>query len=444
MLRQARLTLTVLVTMLAMVMSVVFSAGADHNPPGTPGGPGPGNSTVDIEIKFPGSNLHPLADADGYLDPDDFPGRDIDVCGAGVSGGVSVAGAKLLVRLKVGPVGTGGTQPLVVTFQPQGGRQAFVPQGTNNAFGEPSATNVATVVDGAKITIADPQDGDVFILEFLNKQGHNVIGASITGGGGTGSDVEVNTVGVCLPPGGGGPGPEPCPNGSLTKEAGAISLAPNPLVLPFPPLPINISGRVYHDPTELKGPGKGGLGVPAGNRVTIQTGASGTNTVVYVRQGELVVNAIFINGISASLAPLVLEDRYQSSYQRVVEVRDESGLLATKLATNTPLGTILTSGFSYTDDGSKIRVYNVPTDGAGSFKDVYVVTEILKSAGYITNNVGVAGRLTGTGASTRLTPISGICGDSMETGIFGGARPTPATLPGATSETLQEVMDRLS
>jgi hypothetical protein len=193
----------------------------------------------------------------------------------------------------------------------------------------------------------------------------------------------------------------PCPNGSLDKEITGIDPA---------------GGMAFVSPESLSGPGTS----PAGSRVSVQP--PGNNRLVYVRQGETVLNLIDIKAISsADHANLVLKDRYQVSYQALVAVTATGGATATALTTadlqpgeTLPLTAAAAAGFSYFDKDGELYVFNVPADGAGGFQDVGIVTKITAARGYITNLASVGGKI----EDGKIVNIPGTCADGAETAIF--------------------------
>jgi hypothetical protein len=388
------------------------------------------DQSVDIDVSVNGAP---------YLDPDDFRGRDINAC----------PGSVVDIRFTAGPLIT-RPQTLKIRFQPLP-RMEYVGQ-----IGADPASLTARQTSVRDIEVPGIVAGNSITLRFNQLSGHNVVGGSITGAGGTGNDVELacfqtptpaptntptstptatatptntptptatatatNTPTATPPPTStptatatstptatatpeGGPGPlPPCPSGSLDKAITGIDPA---------------GGMAFVSPESLSGPGK----TPAGSRVTVQP--PGNNRLVYVRQGETVLNLIDIEGISSGdHANLVLKDRYQVSYQALVAITATGGATATALTAadlqageTLPLTAAAAAGFSYYDKDGEVYIFNVPADGAGGFQDVNFITRITAARGYITNLASVGGKIEGG----RIVNIPGTCADSAETAIF--------------------------
>lgn len=51
--------------------------------------------------------------------------------------------------------------------------------------------------------------------------------------------------------------------------------------------------------------------------------------------------------------------------------------------------------FAAHDQSGQLHIYNVPTDGAGSFHPVYLITEVRAARGCITDTAAVAGAIVG-------------------------------------------------
>lgn len=398
--------------LLGMLLPMALPVGAI--PPGTDT---TADKTVDIDLKFPGSDKYPYKggiypSVDGYVDPDDFAGRDVNVCGAGAAGGVQVPGGQLFARFALGP-NAGST--LTIRFQGFAGqdRMDFV-----QVVSKPSGATVT--VNGADITVTPVAPGDIVVVEFLNKRGHNVITAASTGSGGTGNEAEVNTVGICPRPG--GPSiPPPCPKGSLSKEVAAITLGTD--------------YTKFFRPVDLSGPGKGVFDdlttFPAGSRLTVQF--PGRNPLVYVRPGEQVAYQIFSGGISSTDNPrMILRDQYQITRQQVNNpavgqpsdsIIAADGTRAIFLGKGNVLPKLSAiNGFSYFDKNGELYIYDIPSDGLGGYQAIWVVTQIKGNAsGYITNKASVLGKIFQPKyGGLVIANIPGICNDEAETAIFRG------------------------
>jgi hypothetical protein len=181
---------------------------------------------------------------------------------------------------------------------------------------------------------------------------------------------------------------------------------------------------LFYDPADLTGPGKGGLGgaVAAGYRLTVQP--PGNNVLTHVRQGELVSNGIFFTGLSATAHPkLVLRDRYQIQYQSVEEIVSQEGQTATYLGKGNLLPNLASiTGFSYFDKNGELYIFNPPVQSSApnAYQNLFIITKITAASGYITNTVGIFGKLVVQNGVTKLVPVAGTCGDHAESAIFKG------------------------
>lgn len=134
-----------------------------------------GDETVDIDVKVGNS---------GWLDPDDFPGRVIDTCPAD----------KVLIRLTIGSL-IQTPQNGVLRFQSFSGQERMAYNGLDFKSRPEIVVEQTSPQD---IAVRGIKYGDIVILKFTNFKAHNEVGFSITGKGGNGNNVELNTT-TCLP-----------------------------------------------------------------------------------------------------------------------------------------------------------------------------------------------------------------------------------------------------
>jgi hypothetical protein len=134
----------------------------------------------------------------------------------------------------------------------------------------------------------------------------------------------------------------------------------------------------YWRPADLNGTATGPW---AGSRLSAGDGSS----LVQVQAGERMTTGLFVGGVDASQVDnLVLSIQYQPNHQTLIAVVAADGSVAT--AASDP-----STSFSYSQHGNILEIYGVPTDGLGSFQDVWVVTEVQAGNGRITTVAGIDG-----------------------------------------------------
>lgn len=185
---------------------------------------------------------------------------------------------------------------------------------------------------------------------------------------------------------------------------------------------------VFYRPTSLK---RQGTPLPfKDTRLLVQP--TGNNPIVYVRTGEEVSNALLVSGVNGiAHTNLVLKFNYQKTRQSIIEVVAADGTAAAwaSPASGTNLPNPLPTTFTVFDKGGELYIFGVPktADGAG-FQDVFVITRVTATTGFITTTAAIAGKV----SNNRIVTIGNTCGDKAESTIFGGTPQTTGPLPGAT------------
>jgi uncharacterized repeat protein (TIGR01451 family) len=197
-----------------------------------------------------------------------------------------------------------------------------------------------------------------------------------------------------------------CSGGTVTATITGIDLAGAP--------------EQFDHPARLPGPATGAW---PGTRLQVATAP-----IVYAQVGEQIATALLIAGVDPAVHPgLVLRHSYQSAYQQAVAVIAADGRVATWLP-GAALPQPAPAAFAVVDRNGELFIYNVPTNGAGRYQDLTVVTLATGASSWLTTNAAIAGKV----VAGQLVSIASACGDSAII-IIRGNGTLPTATPAATA-----------